>query len=81
MPSNLPPQKNQPPLANPHMTVTDVQISVPIARPSATLAAVAECNGISLRFNEPHQMILTLNEGKDGQLHNLTPDLPLIVRW
>ncbi|MEO0373841.1 MAG: hypothetical protein AAF329_04285 [Cyanobacteria bacterium P01_A01_bin.17] len=81
MPSNLPPPQKQPRLANSHMTVTEVQIGVPVARPSATLEAIAKCSGISLRLNESHRMLLTLNEGKDGQRHDLTPDLPLIVRW
>lgn len=81
MPSTPPAPRRQPHPANPNMTVTEVQIGVPVDRPSATLAAVAKCNGLSLRLNEPHQMVLTLNDGKDGQVRNLAPDLPLIVRW
>ncbi len=81
MPSNLPLPDTQLRLANPHMTVTELRISVPVARPSLTLAAVADCERISLRLGEPHQLELVFNEAEEGKISDMTPDLPLVIRW
>jgi len=68
-------------LANPHMTLTELHLSVPVVRPSLTLEAVAECERISLRLNEPHRLELVFNEEEEGNSRDLTPNLPLVVRW
>lgn len=66
---------------NPLKTVTEVRISVPEVRPSVTLEAIAKCEHISLRLNEPHLLELVFNEEKEGQSKDMTPELPLVVRW
>jgi hypothetical protein len=81
MPLNMPLPDAQLRLANPQMTVTELRLSVPAVRPSLTLEAVADCERISLRLNEPHRMELVFNEEKEGKSTDMTPDLPLIVRW
>ncbi len=81
MPLDMPLPEAQLRLANPHMTVTELHLSVPVVRPSLTLEAVAECERISLRLNEPHRLELVFNEGEEGNSRDLTPDLPLVVRW
>ena len=81
MPPNLPLPEAQQKLANPHMSVTELRISVPVVRPSSTLEAIANCERISLRFNEPHRLELIFNEEEDGKAKDMTPELPLVVRW
>ena len=63
------------------MALSEVHISVPVIRPSLTLAAVGKCEGVSIRLDEPHRMELVLNEEKEGLSKDMTPGLPLIVRW
>ncbi len=77
----MPLPKAQLRLANPHMTVTELRLSVPVVRPSLTLEAVADCEGISLRLNQPHRLELVFNEEEEGDSKDMTPDLPLVVRW
>ncbi len=78
----VPPQpKSQSQPTNPLKTVTELRISVPVVRPSLTLQAIAKCERISLRLNEPHRMELVFNEEKEGQSKDMTPELPLVVRW
>ncbi len=81
MPLNMPLPDAQLRLANPHMTVTELRLSVPVVRPSLTLEAVADCEGISLRLNEPHRLELVFNEEEEGNSKDMAPDLPLVVRW
>jgi hypothetical protein len=81
MPLNMPLPDAQLRLANPQMTVTELRLSVPAVRPSLTLEAVADCERISLRLNEPHRLELVFNEEEEGKSTDMTPDLPLIVRW
>jgi hypothetical protein len=54
---------------------------VPVAQPSSTLQAVAKCEGVLLRLDEPHRLELVFNGEKEGKLKDMTPELPLIVRW
>ncbi len=72
--SQLPPQ-------NSNRTVTEIRISVPVVRPSLTLEAMAECEGVTLRLNEPHRLELVFNEEQEGKSNDMTPNLPLVVRW
>jgi hypothetical protein len=81
MPSNLPQRKHQPRPENPLWTMTELRISVPVVRPSPTLQAVSKCKGVLLRLDEPHRLELVFNGEKEGQSKDMTPDLPLIVRW
>ncbi len=81
MPLNPPLFKSQSQPESPLQTVTEVRISVPVVRPSVALEAIAECEDISLRLNEPHLMEVVFNEEKDGQSKDMTPELPLVVRW
>jgi len=81
MPPNPPLADPQSKLANAHLTVTELSLGVPVLRPSPTLEAIADCEGISLRLNEPHRMELVFNDGAEGISKDLTPELPLIVRW
>ncbi len=81
MPLGLPLSKSQSQPRNPLKTLTEVRISIPVVRPSVTLEAIAECERISLRLNEPHRMELVFNEEKEGQSKDMTPELPLLVRW
>ena len=66
---------------NPDKIVTGVRIGVPVARPSPTLNVFAQCEGVSVRLNEPHSMELVFNDGRDDMSKDLRPDLPLAVRW
>jgi hypothetical protein len=68
-------------LANSDITVTELRVSVPIIRPSLALEAIAACERISLRLNEPHKLEVVFNEQEAGQLKDMTPELPLVIRW
>ena len=81
MPLSLSLPKTQPEPANPLMTMTELRISVPVARPSPTLEAFANCERISLRLNEPHRLELVFNEERKGFYKDMAPGLPLVVRW
>lgn len=81
MPLSLPLPKTRPQPANPFMTMTELRISVPVAQPSTTLEASANCKRISLRLNEPHRLELVFNEEREGFHKNMAPGLPLVVRW
>lgn len=81
MPLNLPLPEAQLRLDNPQMTVTELRLSVPVVRPSLTLAAIADCERIVLRVNEPHRLELVFNEEEKGKSKDMTPELPLVVRW
>jgi hypothetical protein len=61
--------------------MTELRISVPVVRPSPTLQAVSKCEGVLLRLDEPHRLELVFNGEKEGMSKDMTPDLPLIVRW
>jgi hypothetical protein len=81
MPLSLSLPKTRPEPENPLMTMTELRISVPVARPSPTLKAFANCERISLRLNEPHRLELVFNEESEGYYKDMAPDLPLVIRW
>ena len=81
MPLNMPLPEDQLRLANRKMTVTELRLSVPVVRPTVTLEAIADCERISLRLNEPHRLEIVFNEEKEGKSKDMTPELPLVVRW
>ncbi len=81
MPHNLPRPETLPEPGNPSFRLTELRIGVPVTRPSTTLDTISRCPAISVIFGQPHQIELVFNEGQGGQLHDLRPDLPLLVRW
>jgi hypothetical protein len=81
MPVNLPGRRSQQQPENTVWTMTELRIGVPVTKPSSTLEAVAKCEAVTLQLGEPHRMELIFNEEQDGQIKDMTPDLPLIVRW
>jgi hypothetical protein len=81
MPPNLPLPEPHPRRDNPHMTVTELRFSVPVMRPSLTLAAIADCEGISLRLNEPDRLEIVFNEKKECKSKDMSPELPLVIHW
>ena len=81
MPLNMPLPEDQLRLANPQMTVTELRLSVPVLRPTRTLEAIADCERISLRLNEPHRLEIVFNEQREGKTKDMTPELPLVMRW
>jgi len=81
MPRNLPLLNTHPQPENSDLALTELRISVPVVRPSSPLQAIADCQAISLRPNSPHQLELVFNEEEQGCLKDMTPDLPLVVRW
>ncbi len=72
---------SQPPPLEPFTEVAELRMSVPVDRPSAVLEAVARCERITLTLGEPHQMEIVFNDGQAGQSKDLSPELPLVVRW
>jgi len=81
MPLNMPLPEAQLRPANPQMSVTELRVSIPAVRPSLPLEAIADCERISLRLNEPHRMEIVFNEEEDGKLKDMRPALPLVIRW
>lgn len=81
LPFDFHPTENEPPQAERFARITKLIISVPVKRPSAVLEAAAECELISIRLNEPHQMEVEFNEAGEGQEQDFRPSMPLIVRW
>jgi len=61
--------------------LTELRISVPVSHPSVVLEAAAECDLVSIQLNEPHKMELVFNEAREGQVQDLRPAIPLVVRW
>lgn len=81
MPPNLPMPRSLPGPGNPLKTVTELRVGVPVAQPSETLQAVAKCELISICLNQPHRMEVIFNHAQEGQLKDMAPDLPLVIRW
>ena len=81
MPDDLPAADPRLREANSRIFLSEARLSVPVARPSPTLAAIAACERVSLRLNEPHRLELVLNEGEEGRSRDLTPQLPLVLCW
>lgn len=81
MPFDFQSTENEPLQAGRFARITQLIISVPVQRPSAVLKAASECEMISIRLNEPHQMEVVFNQAKEGQVQDLRPAMPLIIRW
>lgn len=67
--------------SNAALAVTELRLSVPVARPSAVLRTVAGCDGLSLRPDRPHRLEIVFNHAREGRSADLAPDLPLRLRW
>ena len=48
---------------------------------SKPLAEVENIGIVSFRYGEEHLAEVTFDEGKSGQMQDLRPSLPLILRW
>lgn len=81
MPFNLPRPEVQPESSEPFALVTELRIHVPVSTPSATLKRISEVKQISLVTNAPHLLEVVFNDESEGQLRDLRPDLPLLIRW
>jgi hypothetical protein len=62
-------------------SLTRIQISLPLSRPSTPLGIAARADGLSLTFNEPHFMEVTLDGARRGQRRDFRPGLPLAIGW
>jgi len=81
MPFNFPRPTGQPESNEPFTWVTQLRIHVPVSIPSDVLKRVSEIRQISLVANAPHLLEVVFNNEMKGQLRDLRPDLPLLIRW
>jgi hypothetical protein len=81
MPTNLPRREIRSQSENPQWTMTELRISVPVARPSAVLKSVEKCESVTLQLNKPHRLDLVFNDNKEGLSKDMTLDLPLVIHW
>ena len=81
VPFDVPLPESQPQPAEPFTTVSELRLSVPVIQPSSVLQAIEQIEGISLYLDEPHRMEIIFNEERLGQVKDLRPELPLIIRW
>jgi hypothetical protein len=42
---------------------------------------MSDCEGVTVRLNEPHRLELVFNDGEKGRFKDMTPKLPIVVRW
>jgi len=81
MPPALEARANSEPAINEAWTLTNCQLSVPGGKPSGTLSAFSHCDGLSVRYGEAHRLVLTFNDGKQGESLSLQPELPVELIW
>jgi hypothetical protein len=81
MPPDLHLVEPRPQPANFLMTLTELRVSVPVTQPSRALRAMSDCEGVTVRLNEPHRLELVFNDGEKGRFKDMTPKLPIVVRW
>ena len=81
MPAGFPPPTAPEPPANLSFELTELIIDVPVREISRPLETVARCDGVTLQLDKPHRMELVFNHGSSGTLHDLTTQLPLVLRW
>ncbi len=62
-------------------SLAGVQLSLPSSRPSAPLEIAGQADRVTLRFNEPHFMEVTLEGAREGQRRDFRPTLPLAIDW
>lgn len=67
--------------SNPGWQLTALEIDVPIEKPSETLRHFAAVDRVRIEFGKPHKMTMKFNNGAAGKVHNLEPDLPLVLEW
>lgn len=82
MPPELPKASNIPAeLHNSDWTLTQVEIDMPAIKPSTTLRCFEAIDGLTLNYNKPHHLALTINHGRTGKTVNLSPNLPVNLTW
>ena len=82
MPPQLPKASNIPDeLLNSDWTLTQVEIDLPVPHPSPTLQCFEILDGLTLQYNKPHHLALTINDRKSGNEVHLTPRLPVSLFW
>ncbi len=82
MPPSLPKSNTIPSeLSNPNWILTTIEIGTPVASPSPTLAHFQQVERVMVRHATDHHMTLTFNNAVADQSKELSPLLPLTVRW
>jgi len=81
MPFDPPPQLNQPRSVEPFARVTELRIHVPVTNPSPVLNTVSRNERITFHYSSAHLLELIFNDESDGEMRDLRPALPLLIRW
>ena len=81
MPSSLPVAAPDLRKANGQMNLTKLDVSVPVNPASKSLTQMASSDVLSLCLGRPHHMTVTFNGSVSGRSHDLSPALPLTIRW
>ena len=81
MPFDAPPQSTQPLSNEPFATISEIRISVPVAKPSSVLEAVSKVKQVSFRTCTDHLLEVVFNNENDRQIRDLRPALPMLIRW
>lgn len=77
------PRERRPPLVHPVgvRTLTSVHITLPAAASLSRAARAAEATGaVRFRRGSAHELGLEFDRGVRGHVHDLRPDLPLLLR-
>jgi len=62
-------------------TISNVTLYIPSGPFSDVITKVSSADRLSIKKANEHLMEVTFNENKSGQIHDLRPDIPLIVNW
>ncbi len=81
MPEDPPPASPQATSEPPFVKVTELLLHVPVNRPSSVLEAISQVEGIRIQEDSPHLLEIVFGHEAEGELRDLRPRLPLIVRW
>jgi len=82
MPPELPPRSSVPhEYQNPAWNLSDVNLSVPVKNPTESLSHFASMDKVSIEYGSQHGVTLVFNKGAAGQVVDLSPGLPLSVRY
>jgi hypothetical protein len=81
MPFKLPCPTAQPESFGPFASVTELRVHLPVTTPSDVLKCVSKVKQITLVTNAPHLLEVVFNNEIEGQLRDLRPVLPLLIRW
>ena len=82
MPPSLPKSSDIPAkYANPGWHLTNLDIQVPVEKPSDSLSHFAIMDQVLIQFGKPHGMIMKFNHCASGKKQDLNPELPLVIEW